>query len=67
MRYKIQLFLLVLFVAINMSATNKCYNDIKNYVYPENVAKSPKLFSYMPDEKSYLILSISLCFISASK
>lgn len=57
MRYKIQLFLLVLFVAINMSATNKCYNDIKNYVYPENVAKSPKLFSYMPDEKTYLILS----------
>ncbi len=57
MRYKIQLFLLVLFVAISMSATNKYYNDIKNYVYPENIAKSPKSFSYMPDEKTYLMLS----------
>lgn len=53
----ILLGLTLLFITIDVIANNVNIEELKHYVFPENVAKSPKAFSYMPDEKTYLILS----------
>ena len=39
------------------SGANVDVKGIAPYVYPENIAKSPKSFTYMPDGESYLLLS----------
>ena len=58
MKSKIILIVLITyFLTSEIFANNVNIEELKHYVYPENIAKSPKLFSYMPDEINYLMLS----------
>lgn len=58
MKNKIVLIGVIIFsLTFDIFADNVNIEELKQYVYPENMAKSPKSFTYMPDEKSYLTLS----------